>query len=154
MFLCGNTAQQCRHGLFADSDFAGDFEDSKSTSGGVLCIFGSHTFVPISWMCKKHTSVSHSSTESEIISLDAGLRMEGIPALTLWDLVIEVFIPNRTKQKDPRESYGEIRQQPSSQTCITPYQSSTPTSFQQTLITYHPLQRIRVLVLCYLSGGQ
>ena len=26
--------------------------------------FGSHTFVPISWMCKKQTSVSHSSTES------------------------------------------------------------------------------------------
>ena len=32
--------------------------------------FGSHTFVPISWMCKKQTSVSHSSTESEIISLN------------------------------------------------------------------------------------
>ena len=43
--------------------------------------FGSHTFVPISWMCKKQTSVSHSSTESEIISLDAGLRLDGIPAL-------------------------------------------------------------------------
>ena len=24
-----------------DSDFAGDFEHSKSTSGGLLCIFGS-----------------------------------------------------------------------------------------------------------------
>ena len=63
-----NTAKQCRLGLFQDSDFAGDL-DSKSTSGGTLCIFGSHTFVPISWMCKKQTSVSHSSTESEIISL-------------------------------------------------------------------------------------
>ena len=28
--------------------------------------FGSHTFVPSSWMCKKQTSLSHSSTESEI----------------------------------------------------------------------------------------
>ena len=93
----GNTAQQCP-GLFQDSDFAGDPEDSKSTSGGILCIFGSHTFVPISWMCKKQTSVSHSSTEAEIISLDAGVRMDGIPALSLWDLVIEVFhpVPNRT----------------------------------------------------------
>ena len=27
----------------------------------------------------KQTSVSHSSTESEIISLDAGLRLDGIP---------------------------------------------------------------------------
>ena len=50
----GNTAQQCRLGLFQDSDFAGDLEDSISTSGGTLCVFGSHTFVPISWMCKKH----------------------------------------------------------------------------------------------------
>ena len=43
-------------------------------------------------MCKKQTSVSHSSAEAEIIiSLDAGLRMDGIPALDLWDLVAEVF---------------------------------------------------------------
>ena len=87
----GNTAKQCSLGLFQDSDFAGDLEDSKSTSGGTLCAFGSHTFVPISWMCKKQTSVSHSSTESEIISLDAGLRLDGIPALDLWDLIISVL---------------------------------------------------------------
>ena len=73
------------------SDFAGDLEDSKSTSGGLLCVFGSHTFVPTSWMCKKQTSVSRSSREAEIISLDAGLRMDGNPALDLLDLVIEVF---------------------------------------------------------------
>ena len=63
----------------------------KSTSGGTLCIFGSHTFVPISWMCKKQTSVLHRSTESEIISLDAGLRLDGIPALDLWDLIVSVL---------------------------------------------------------------
>ena len=87
----GNTAKQCRLGLFQDSDFAGDLEDSKSTSGGTLCIFSSHTFVPISWMCKKQTSVSHSSTESEIISLDTGLRLDGLPALELWDLIVSVL---------------------------------------------------------------
>ena len=76
-----STAQQCRLGLFQDSDFAGDIEDAKSTPGGLLCIFGSHTFVPISWMCKKQTSVSHSSTEADAISLDAGLRKEGFPRL-------------------------------------------------------------------------
>ena len=87
----GNTAKQCRLGLFKDSDFAGDLEDSKSTSGGTLCIFGSHTFVPLSWMCKKQTAVSHSSTESEIISLDTGLRLDGLPALELCDLIVSVF---------------------------------------------------------------
>ena len=59
--------------------------------------------MPISWMCKKQTSVSHSSTDAQVISLDAGLRMAGIPALDLWDSVIEVFhsSPNKTN-KSPR----------------------------------------------------
>ena len=87
----GNTAKQCRLGLFQDSDFAGDLEDSKSTSGGTLCIFGSHTYVPISWMCKKQTALSHSSTESEIISSDPGFRLDGLLALDLWDLIVSVL---------------------------------------------------------------
>ena len=70
------TAQHRRLVLLQDSDFAGDLEESKSTSGGVLCIFGSRTLVPICWMCKKQSSVSHSSTESEIISLDWMLDCE------------------------------------------------------------------------------
>ena len=68
-----------------------------------MFIFGSHTFVPTSWMCKKQTAVSHSSTEFEIISLDAGLRLDGLPALELWDLIVSVFgnishISDRTGQ--------------------------------------------------------
>ena len=98
-----NTAQPCRLGLFQDFDFAGDLEDSKSTSWRILCIFGSHTFVPISWMCKKQTSVSHSSTETDSISLNAGLRMDGIPALDLWDLVIEVLHSSSNQAKGPKE---------------------------------------------------
>ena len=53
----GNTAKQCLLGLVQDSDYGGDLEDTKSTSGGTLCIFGSHTFVPVSWMCKEQTLV-------------------------------------------------------------------------------------------------
>ena len=95
----GNTAQHCRLGLFQDSDFSGDLEDSKSTSVRVLCLFGSRTFVSISSMCKNQKSVSHSSTESEIISLDAELRMYGLPVLDFWDVVIEVLrATNNTKR--------------------------------------------------------
>ena len=97
-----NTAKKCRLRLVQDSDFAGDLEDPKSTSGGTLCIFGSHTFVPIRWMCKKQTSVSHSSTESEIISLDAGLRMDGIPSLDLWDLIVAVLHGNTHQNNQVR----------------------------------------------------
>ena len=106
----GNTAQQCRLGLFQDTDFAGDLEDSKSTSGVLLCIFGSRTFVPISWVCKKQTSVSHSSTEAEIISLDAGLRMNGLPALDLWDLVKDVFFssPNQLNNTKDQEQVKHV----------------------------------------------
>ena len=83
-----------------------DLEDSKCTSGGALCVFGRHTFVPISWMCKKQTSVSHRSTESEIISLDTGLRLDDILALDLWDLIVaSQFLETRIRVI----KIGEIR---------------------------------------------
>ena len=44
-------------------------------------------------MCKKQTSVS------EIIALDAGLRMDGIPTLDLWELVIEVLHSSSNQSK-------------------------------------------------------
>ena len=63
----GHTAKQCRLGLSQNSDFAGDLEDSKSTSGGTLCVFGSHTFVPISWVQETNC------------------------CLELWDLIVSVL---------------------------------------------------------------
>ena len=53
--------------------------------------FWSHTFVPTSWMCKKQTAVSHSSTESQITFLDTGLRLDRLLALELWDLINSVL---------------------------------------------------------------
>ena len=52
-----------------------------------------NTFAPISWVCKKQGAISHSSTEAEVIALEASVRMEGIPALQLWQRVLEVFDP-------------------------------------------------------------
>ena len=95
VLLCGKHCQTM--GLFQDSDLAGDLEDSKSTSGGTLCTFGSHTFVPISWMCKKQTSVSHSSTESEVISLDAGLRLDGISPHLIYGIWSSQFLETRIR---------------------------------------------------------
>ena len=83
-----------------------------------MCVFGSHTFVPISWMCKKQTSVSHASTEAEIIPLDAGLRLDGITALDLWDLIVAVLHGNTNhndqvrgaphKFPTPKKIHGKI----------------------------------------------
>ena len=75
----------------------GDLQDSKSTSGGTFCDFGSHAFVPISCMCKKQTAVSHSSTES--ISLDTGLRSDDLLALEFLDLIV-FFLGNVSRVSD------------------------------------------------------
>ena len=140
----GNTAKQCRLGLSQDSDFAGDLEDSKSTSGGTLCVFGSHTFVPISWMCKKQTFVSRSSAESEIISLDAGLRLGGIPALDLWDLIVAVLgntTQNRIERGDPLLDKREV--------CSPPHESNLREWSMLWIIDFIPqTSSLRIKKLC------
>ena len=60
-----------------------------------------HLFPSVGCVRNKH-AVSHSSTESEIISLDAGLRLDGIPALDLWDLIVLV-LGNTTQNHDRTE---------------------------------------------------
>ena len=67
---------------------------------------GSRTLVLVNWMCKKQTSVSHSSTESELVPLDACLRMDGLPALDLWDIVIEVLRSPATNKKPSIRVHG------------------------------------------------
>ena len=52
-------------------------------------------------MRKKQTAVSHSSTESEVLSSDARLRMDGIPASDLSDMVIEVLHYNHHSTERP-----------------------------------------------------
>ena len=78
---------------FKNSDLVGDLEDTKSTSGGTLCIFGYRTCVRISWMCKKQSSVSHSPTGFEIISLDDRLRLDGLLVRALDFCNLIVFCP-------------------------------------------------------------
>ena len=73
-------------------------------SGGILCRLGSHTYVLGSWMCKKQTPVTRSSTASEITSVDIGLRMDGIPALNLWNLVVEVLHYSTNQVQKPSAS--------------------------------------------------
>ena len=62
--------------------------------------------LPSGWMCKKQTSVSHSSTESENISLDAALRMDVLPALDLWDVVIEVLCSSNSTRLPANPAAG------------------------------------------------
>ena len=117
------TAQQCRLGLFQGSDFAGDLEDSKSTPGGTLCVFGTHTFVPIIWMCKKQTCVSHSSTESEIFLWLQVYEWTEFPRLIsgIWLLCcIQTQVKNRNfKQARSDPSYSKASEKRVNSQCNT-----------------------------------
>ena len=82
----GNTARQCILGLFQDSDSAGDLEDSKSTSGVILVHFRKQNICAKKLDVQETKSVSHSSTEAEVVSLDSGLRMDEsqLSSLGFW----------------------------------------------------------------------
>ena len=79
-------------------------------------MFGSRTFVPLTWLCKKQTCVSHSSTEAEFVALDAALRLEGLPCLQFWELVVSVFSQDEEHQKfekalnEPLTARGDLQQ--------------------------------------------
>ena len=48
------------------------------------------SYICSNYLDVQETNFSFSSTETEIISLDDGLRLDGIPALDLWDLIVSV----------------------------------------------------------------
>ena len=91
--------------LYVDADFAGDRLDAKSTSGGFLVLYGKNTFFPLTWICKKQTAVSRSTTEAEVISLAHSLFAEALPTLQLWcqilgrDVTLEVLEDNEATIK-------------------------------------------------------
>ena len=92
----GDPPEDCKLALFVEASFADDLVDSKSTSGAYLVLIGPNTFVTLCWFCKKQGAVSHSSTEAEVIALEAATRMEGLPALMLWDNMLQVFSGKKT----------------------------------------------------------
>ena len=73
----------CRLWLFSDADFAGEY-DAKSTTGCALFLVGPNTYYPINAFSKKQTSITMSSTESEVVSANQGVRAQGLPTLSLW----------------------------------------------------------------------
>ena len=81
-------ADQLKLVLFVDADFCGDRLHTKSTSGGFLVLVGPRSFFPLAWVSKTQTSTSRSTTESETISLAHSLFLEALPALSLWEQLL------------------------------------------------------------------
>ncbi|CAE7767551.1 unnamed protein product [Symbiodinium sp. CCMP2592] len=71
--IIGDPIDQCKIWLFADADHAGE-HDNKSTSGCFEALVGPNTYFPLAAYSKKQTSISISSTESEVVCANIALR--------------------------------------------------------------------------------
>ena len=84
----GDSSDKLALSLYSDADFAGD-ESSKSTTGICMALPGPSIFFPLNGVSKKQTCISHSTPEAEIVAANAAVRLEGLPALQLRDIVLE-----------------------------------------------------------------
>ena len=84
----GDAPEELRLHLYTDADLASDPEDSISTSGAYFALVGPRTHAPLAHRSKKQTAVSHSSTESEIVSADHGQKTIGLLAIDLWEVLL------------------------------------------------------------------
>ena len=100
----GDTIAECQLWLFCDADWAGE-HDSKSTSGCALYPVGPNTYYPLNAFSKKQTSITMSSTESEVISANHGVRAQGLPSLSLWSFL--------WKQVQAKPADRKVRPKPS-----------------------------------------
>ena len=74
--------------LYVDADFAGDREDALSTNGGWLVLCGPNSYFPLTWVSKVQSSVSRSTSESEIVALAHSLFLEALPMCAMWDMIL------------------------------------------------------------------
>ena len=51
--------------------------------------------MPINAFAKKQVAVSHSTTESEMVSLEEGLRTDALQVLTFWEHAVQLFCEPR-----------------------------------------------------------
>ena len=154
----GNTAQQCRLGLFRDSDFAGDLEDWKSTSGGVLCIFRK------SHLCTDQWDVQE--TDLGLTQLNRSWGNFSRCRFTFthgWDSRFRslgfsdwsssfLTTPNPQKQRCKRATKKLVGNS-SVKHAKTKFQPSTSICIWPTLITFHQTEHILVPLLCCMFWG-
>ena len=80
---------------YCDADYAGCPSTAKSTAGGLHQLNINGQTAALDWLCKKQTSVAHSTTESEVTSADKVIRDLTIPAQMLWQHLLNRPIASR-----------------------------------------------------------
>ena len=54
-----------------------------------MAFTGPNIFFPLDGVSKKQTCVSRNTPETEIVAANAAVSLEGLPALQLWEIVLE-----------------------------------------------------------------
>ena len=130
----GNPAHELTLIWWSDSSWADDPIDSRSTSGGFLCLVGTRTYVPLAWLCKRQGTTATSSTMAETIALEMGIRCEAIPALDAWEQILtDVAPPGWLEEKRGRRAKGRKSQVNDTLHQITRAHGPTQCPFRQAL---------------------
>ena len=88
-FALSSTDEYYNINAFCDSDYAGDYETRRSTSGYIIYINGS----PIVWKSKGQERVAYSSTEAEYIAMSNACKEIMFIIQLLQQLNIKVKLP-------------------------------------------------------------
>ena len=73
---------------------------------------GPNTWFPLTWIAKKQSAVSRSTTEAELISMAYALFSEALPMLNLWDRLLKrpvklrIFEDNEATIKVVKKGYS------------------------------------------------
>ena len=86
--LVHDPASSLHLALYVDSDFGGCIDTARSTSGYIVALEGSNSFVLLSWSSKRQKVVSRSPPEAEFVSLSSALFNDALPLLEVWQTVI------------------------------------------------------------------
>ena len=89
MMIIGDDTDKLELKLYTDADLAGEKAHTRSTSGNLLAIEGPNSFAPIGFQVKTQKATAEATCESEICSLNLGLRGTGIAALDLWEVILQ-----------------------------------------------------------------
>ena len=84
----GDSIEDLAPHIFADADFAGCPHTSRSTSGMHHVLLGPNSSFPTAVPSRKQGCVPHSTPEAEVVAADNALRTTGLPALHLWDALL------------------------------------------------------------------
>ena len=99
----GDKFSECQLWLFADADFAGEY-DNKSTTGTFMALVGPNTYWPINAFSKKQTATAMSSTEAEVVAANHAVRAQGLPSLSLFNYLIAMSDPKCPPQAKTRRA--------------------------------------------------